>query len=152
MKLKLLIICVLVILVGCNRQDDEIITETPKEQHVKFLEDYGWSIDRFASETKYAPSTLPSYQKHVKDLKDLGHVDLASFLDREVIETGYILQEKTTTYNQIVGYILESDHEIIGGYLVFNDELEQKDGTFTIDQSEMNPMLHRKDLGSNILP
>jgi hypothetical protein len=56
-------------------------------------------------------------------MKDLGHVDLASFLDREVIETGYILQEKTTTYNQIVGYILESDHKIIGGYLAFKQRL-----------------------------
>lgn len=74
---------------------------------------------------------------------------MTRFLDQEVTETGYFLQEKTMTYNQIVGYILESGNEIIGGYLVFNYEAEQADGTLHIDQSVMNPILHRKELGSS---
>ncbi|GIO96059.1 hypothetical protein J14TS5_11450 [Paenibacillus lautus] len=150
LKLKLLFILMLVILVGCNKEDDGVVViETYKEQHIKYLDEYGWSIDRFGSETKYAAHTLQSFKSHVKDIKELGHVDLTPFLDKEVIETGYILQEKTMTYNQIVGYILESGNEIIGGYLVFNHEAEQADGTLHIDQSNMNPILHRKELGSD---
>lgn len=88
----------------------------------------------------------------MKDIKGFGHVDLTPYIDKEVIETGYILQEKTATYNQIVGYILESGDEIIGGYLVFNHEAEQADGTLHIDQSNMNPIPHRKELGSDDPP
>ncbi|KOR90187.1 DUF4830 domain-containing protein [Paenibacillus solani] len=149
MKLKLFFIFMLVILVGCNEQKDEIVTELHKEQHINYLKDYGWSIDRFASDFKYAASSLESFKSHVNDIEELGQVDLAPYFDKEVIETGYILQEKTMTYNKIVGYILESDDEIIGGYLEFNHEAEQEDGTLEIDQTEISPMLHRKELGSN---
>jgi hypothetical protein len=149
LKLKLLFILMLVIFVGCNKEDDVIIMETHNEQHINYLVDYGWSIDRFASETTYAASTLQSYQSHVNDIKEFGHVDLTPYIDKEVIETGYILQEKTTKHNQIVGYILESGDAIIGGYLVFNHEAEQADGTLHIDHSDMSPILHRKELGSN---
>ncbi|MGG3506527.1 DUF4830 domain-containing protein [Paenibacillus lautus] len=152
LKLKLLFILMLVILVGCNKEDDGVVIEIHKEQHINYLEDYGWSIDRFASVTKYAAHTLQSFKSHVKDIKELGHVDLTPFLDKEVIETVYFLQEKTMTYNQIVGYILESGNEIIGGYLVFNHEAKQADGTLNIDQSNMNPILHRKELGSDDPP
>lgn len=149
MKLKLLFILMLVIFVGCNREDDEVVVEIHKEQHINYLEKYGWGIDRFASETKYAAHTLQSFKSHVKDIKELGDVDLTRYLDQEVTETGYILQEKTMTYNQIVGYILESGNEIIGGYLVFNHEAEQADGTLHIEHCDMNPILHRKELGSD---
>lgn len=149
LKLKLFFILMLVILVGCNKENDGVVIEIHKEQHVNYLQNYGWSIDRFASETKYAAYTLQSFKSHVKDIKELGHVDLTRFLDQEVTETGYFLQEKTATYNQIVGFILESGNEIIGGYLVFNYEAEQVDGTLHIDQSVMNPILHRKELGSS---
>ncbi|KOP67459.1 hypothetical protein AMS62_21090 [Bacillus sp. FJAT-18019] len=149
MKLKLFFIFMLVILVGCNEQKDEIVTELHKEQHIKYLEDYGWNIDRFASEFKYAASSLESFKSHVNDIEEFGQVDLTPYYDKEVIETGYILQEKTKTYNKIVGYILESGDEIIGGYLEFNHEAEQEDGTLEIDQTEISPMLHRKELGSN---
>lgn len=148
MKLKLFFILMLVILVGCNKENDEVVIEIHKEQHVNYLENYGWSIDRFVSETKYAAHTLQSFKSHVKDIREFGHVDLTPFLDQEVTETGYFLKEKTMTYNQIVGYILESGNEIIGGYLVFNQELKQTDGTLLIEQSNMNPILHRKELGS----
>ncbi|WP_127591725.1 DUF4830 domain-containing protein [Paenibacillus lautus] len=139
----------LVILVGCNKEDDEVAVEIHKEQHINYLDNYGWSIDRFASETKYAAHTLQSFNSHVKDIKEVGHLEMTPFLDKEVIETGYILQEKTTKHNQIVGYILESGDAIIGGYLVFNHEAEQADGTLHIDHSDMSPILHRKELGSN---
>lgn len=149
MKLKLLFIFMFVILVGCNEQSDEIVRELHKEQHIKYLKDYGWNIDRFASDFKYAASSLESFKSHVNDIEESGHVDLTPYYDKEVIETGYILQEKTMTYNKIVGYILESDDEIIGGYLEFNHEAEQDDGTLEIDQTEISPMIHRKELGSN---
>lgn len=147
MKLKLFFILMLVILVGCNKENNGVVIEIHKEQHINYMENYGWSIDRFASETKYAAHTLQSFKPHVKDIREFGHVDLTPFLDKEVTETGYFLQEKTMTYNQIVGYILESDNEIIGGYLVFNHEIKQTDGTLHIEQSNMNPILHRKELG-----
>ncbi|MGG3279937.1 DUF4830 domain-containing protein [Paenibacillus solani] len=149
MKLKLVLIFMLVLLVGCNEQNDDIVTELYKEQHIKYLEDYGWNIDRFASEFKYAASSLESFKSHLNDIEESGQVDLTLYYDKEVIETGYILQEKTVTYNKIVGYILESGDEIIGGYLEFNHEAEQEDGTLEIDQTEISPMLHRKELGSN---
>lgn len=149
MKLKLFFIFMLVILVGCNEQNDEVVRELHKEPHIKYLKDYGWNIDRFGSEFKYAASSLESFKSHLNDIEELGEVDLTPYYDKEVIETGYILQEKTVTYNKIVGYILESGDEIIGGYLEFNHEAEQADGTLEIDQMEISPMLHRKELGSN---
>lgn len=149
MKLKLFFILIFVILVGCNEQSEEIVGELHKEQHIKYFENYGWNIDRFASDFKYAASSLEFFKSHVNDIKELGQVDMTPYYDKEVIETGYILQEKTVTYNKIVGYILESGDEIIGGYLEFNHEAEQADGTLDIDQTEISPMLHRKELGSN---
>lgn len=152
MKIKWFIILILVILVGCTKEQNEEIIETQQEQHVQYFHDYGWNLERFLSETKYAASTLGSYPEHVQDVKTLGHVDLTPYADKEVVETGYTLQGNTTTYNQIVGYIIESDHEVIGGYLVFNHEAEQADGTRHIDQSDMSPILHRQELGSNLSP
>lgn len=149
MKLKLFFIFMLVILAGCNEQNDEVVRELHKEQHIKYFEDYGWNIDQFASEFKYTASSLESFKSHVNDIEESGQVDLTPYYDKEVIETGYILQERTVTYNKIVGYILESGDEIIGGYLEFNHEAEQTDGTLEIDQREISPMLHRKELGSN---
>lgn len=149
LKFKLVFIFLLVLLAGCNEQKDEVVRELYKEQHIEYLKDYGWNIDRFGSEFKYAASSLESFKSHVNDIKELGQVDLAPYYDNEVIETGYVLQEKTKTYNKIVGYILESGDEIIGGYLEFHHEAEQADGTFEIDQTEISPMLHRKELGSN---
>lgn len=75
MKIKLFFILMLVILVGCNKENDEVVIQIHKEQYVNYLENYGWSIDRFASETKYAAHTLQSFKSHVKDIKELGHVD-----------------------------------------------------------------------------
>jgi len=152
MKLKLFFVFMLVILVGCNEQNDDIVTELYSEQHIKYFEDYGWNIDRFASEFKYAASSLESFKSHLNDIEESGQVDLTPYYDKEVIETGYILQERTMTYNKIVGYILESGDEIIGGYLEFNHEAEHEDGTLEIDQTEISPMLHRKELGSNDPP
>ena len=143
MKIKLIIVLSLLVLAGCIEKKVESI-EIHNKQHVTYLNDYGWTAERFASETKYEAGTLRSYKEHVDNIQTHGLVDLTPFLDEKVVETGYILQEKTDNYNQIVGYILESGNEIIGGYLEFNKEVEQSNGTIRIDLGETTPMFNSK--------
>ena len=93
LKLKLFFILMLVILVGCNKENDGVVIEIHKEQHVNYLQNYGWSIDRFASETKYA-YTLQSFKSHVKDIKELGHVDLTRFWIKKLQRQGTSCKRK----------------------------------------------------------
>lgn len=145
MKIKIFIVLILLVLAGCKENKIESI-EIHNKQHVAYLNDYGWSAERFTSETKYDAGSLRSYKEHVKKIQTQGYVDLTPFLDEKVVETGYILQEKTDNYNQIVGYILESGEEIIGGYLAFNKEVQQSDGTIRIDLGETTPMFNSKEM------
>jgi len=98
MQLKIFIILILLVLTGCKENKLEPI-ELHNKQHVTYLNQYAWSIDHFASETKYAPRTLQDYKEHVSTIRTEGHIDLTPFIDKEVIETGYILHEKTDHYN-----------------------------------------------------
>ncbi|MGO4107113.1 DUF4830 domain-containing protein [Paenibacillus sp. YAF4_2] len=140
MKLKIVaLIVILIILTGCTEDKKEHV-EIGNQQHIAYLKDYGWNIDRFGSEIKYAARTLRDYKEHMDTIRTQGQVDLTPFLNQEVIETGYILKEKTNQYNQIVGYILESHGKIIGGYLEFNNEIEQVDGTIRIEPGKVTPI------------
>ncbi|MHA0858495.1 DUF4830 domain-containing protein [Paenibacillus sp. CMAA1364] len=137
----------MIILPGCAEKEKGIESlENYNKQHVTYLKEYGWSIKRFTSETKYAAETLRSYEEHVNTIRSQGKVDLTPFLDKEVLETGYILNEKTDHYNQIVGYILESGEEIIGSYLEFNHEIEQKDGIIRIDIGVTTPIFKYNEI------
>jgi hypothetical protein len=130
---------ILALLSGCSDTKKEHV-ETGNQKHIAYLKDYGWSIDRFSIEVKYAAGTLRDYNEHLDTIRTEGQLDLTPFLHEEVIETGYILQEKTYRYNQIVGYIFESGGEIIGGYLEFNNEVSQSDGTIRVDPGKVTPM------------
>ncbi|CAM3341906.1 DUF4830 domain-containing protein [Paenibacillus lupini] len=140
MKLKIAaLIVILIMLTGCTEDKKEQVV-IGNQLHIAYLKDYGWSIDRFGSEIKYAAGTLCDYKEHMDTIRTQGQMDLTPFLNQEVIETGYILKEKTKQYNQIVGYILESHEEIIGGNLEFNNEVEQADGTIRVDSGKITPM------------
>ncbi len=132
---------------GCKEKENKIESiEHFNKQHVTYLNEYGWSIERFASETNYAAGTLQSYEDHMNTIRTQGNVDLTPFIEEEVVETGYILNEKTDHYNQIVGYILESGENIVGGYLEFNHEVKQIDGIIRIDKGETTPMFNSNDM------
>ncbi|NGM80939.1 DUF4830 domain-containing protein [Paenibacillus sp. 7124] len=146
MQFKIVIILILLVLAGCKEIES---TEIYNKEHVLYLNGYGRSAERFKSETKYAAGTLRFYKEHINTIQTQGHVDLAAFLDEEVIETGYVLNEKTDHYNQIVGYILESRDGIIGGYLEFNKEVEQSDGTIRIDSGETTSMFNSMEINEN---
>lgn len=145
LQLRIFIVVILLLLAGCKENKVEPI-EFHNTQHVAYLNHYGWNIGRFASETKYAPSTLQDYKEHTNTIRIEGNIDLTPFRDKEVIETGYILKEKTDHYNQIVGYILESGDEIIGGYLEFNNEVEQINGELQVEVGKTKPMFNSNEI------
>ncbi|RUS48261.1 DUF4830 domain-containing protein [Cohnella sp. AR92] len=132
-------------LAGC-KENLEARTEYFDKKHVDFLSDYGWRIDRFGSEMKYAPRTMAAFPEHLSIVKAEGHVDLAAYSDKEVIETGYILKEQTDRYNQIVGYIFESEGKIIGSYLEFNQEITDSNGTVRVERGETTPLLRKAEV------
>ncbi len=140
----------LLVLTGCEENKLEPI-EIYNKQHVTYLNQYAWSIDRFTSETKYAPRTLQDYKEHMNTIRTDGQIDLTPFFDKEVIETGYILNEKTDHYNQIVSYILESGEEIIGGYLEYNNEVEQSDGKIRIEVGETTPIFNSNEINEQAI-
>ncbi|MWV43312.1 DUF4830 domain-containing protein [Paenibacillus sp. HJL G12] len=140
-KWAFLILILLVVVTGCNNDTSEQVI-TYNKDHTRYLERYGWNIDRFASEMKYAPETLISYGKHMKEVKTAGQLDLSPYVHQEVIETGYLLHETTPGYNRITAYILESGGHIIGSYLMFEHELQDEHGAYHTDYTSTEPMVH----------
>lgn len=139
MRSMILMLLVLLVLAGCKEHTKESV-EIYNPQHTEYLQQYGWHIGQYYSETRFQANTLQDYQEHVDKIRTEGHVDLSPYLDRDVIETGYVLKEKTDHYNHIVVYILESGGAIIGSYLDFNHEVVQPSGEIQVNAGQTTPM------------
>lgn len=146
MKIKWIGIILLVLVMGCSDDKPKEVV-IYKQSHVDFLKRYGWSIDRFASETKYASGTFQSFSRHMQEVKTKGKVDLGSYTDQEIIETGYVLREFKPDYNQIIAYIFESGGSIVGSYLVNNQLSMDKNGVYQIDDSFTDEMVQNLQSG-----
>lgn len=143
-KIVIFLILFVLILAGC-KEDKKEYRGFYNKIHTDYLQKSGWNAERFASETKYAAGTLKDYKEHVNTIRTDGQFDLTPFLDKDVIETGYVLKEKTDLYNQIVAYILESGGEVIGGYLEFNHEVVQPDGVIQVNAGQTTPMFNSNE-------
>jgi hypothetical protein len=82
---------------------------------------------------------------HVEDIKKEGNFDLKPYFNKEVIETGYILNESFINYNEVIFYILESEGNIIGGYLKFNNEVLEGSIYKLIDGKTL-PIMNRQEI------
>ncbi|MCJ8010862.1 DUF4830 domain-containing protein [Paenibacillus sp. KQZ6P-2] len=147
MKTKWMVFLILLLCVtGCKGSDTSEQVIVFNKDHTRYLEQYGWSIDRFASETKYAPGTLASFREHLKEMTDKGKLDISAYVNQEVVETGYVLRETTPGYNLITAYILESDGKWIGSYLVFSHETLDENGNYQTDISSTDEMINSSEV------
>ncbi|WP_371263821.1 hypothetical protein [Paenibacillus sp. UNC496MF] len=88
---------------------------------------------------------MPAHQEALSRITEKGRVDLSSYFDREIIETGYVLSESKFGYNRIICYILEVEGDIIGSYLALNISVLEK-VRYNITEGPIKPMATFTDL------
>lgn len=148
MKLKIILFLVmLAVLVGCEESQVESVQQYD-ERHVAYLMNYGWTIDQFRSSIHYPAKMLRSLPEQVSTIRKYTKVDVTSYLDKDVIVTGYILKGTTNQYNQIVGYLIESEEKVIGGYLQYN-RVFVEEGKLQVVPGEMTPMYNYSNIIGN---
>ncbi|NBD27230.1 DUF4830 domain-containing protein [Paenibacillus glycinis] len=135
------------ILTGCKSNEPEDKQSFPLA-HKQFIEQYGWTIRQFHADTNFGAGTLKaSYQERANDLKTKANLDLSPYVDKEVIETEYILNESINNYNEITCHLFESEGKIIAAYLVLNQSvLEEDNYTYKTIPGPTRPMMNKEDV------
>lgn len=105
MKKLMIILSFTVILVACTNENID-------KEHIEYIENLGWTIKSFNSSEQMvmeepAPETIESYRA-----SNINFIE--QYIGRELVVTGYQLNEKDLEGENFIAYIYEYEGEIVG--------------------------------------
>ncbi|WP_164545597.1 DUF4830 domain-containing protein [Paenibacillus albus] len=112
--------------------------------HVEYFKSYGWTLKEYEAVNTYESGSLLLSKEHYDLLVNEGKLDLAPCASKDIIESGYDLEETVGPYNDIIGYIVECEGKTIGGYLTLQTETLHGD-IYDITTGPTVPIVNRED-------
>ncbi|REE85318.1 uncharacterized protein DUF4830 [Paenibacillus taihuensis] len=147
----LLVIVLSCLAIGCKSNEADAVVEHFPAAHKQFIEQYGWTIRQFQFEMNYGKGGLgAAAMDRVKELKAKVQLDLNPYINKNVIETEYILNESLQNYNEVSCYLFESEGKVIGGYLALNTSV-LKDDVYMITTGPIVPMMSQKEAYKKVI-
>ncbi|RCW39618.1 DUF4830 domain-containing protein [Paenibacillus prosopidis] len=107
-KIFFITLCSFVLLIGCGKETTEEILE----EHIQYLDSYGWHVKDKISEKSEVMNYFP---ERLQTLRIAG-LDLEPYKNKELVVTSYKLKEKQKTGKKMYVSIYEYDGKIIGGH------------------------------------
>lgn len=125
MKVKRMLysVCLIALIImfsGCTEANNQ--KPNFPSAHVQYFAKYGWTLKNYEAVNQYERGALLGVKEHYNMLMNDAKLDLAPYASKEIIESGYDLEEAVGPYNDIIGYVLECDGKIIGSYLELQQE------------------------------